>query len=133
MSQKDTQKQAKATEAPKSAVQAVEDAKAKVIEAVKDLRNKHPYRIKNGNKVSTKAVKSRRQYIAELAHEGKHTKAEINAKLISTFDIADKPNNLKAISGTLYDLQTNGKCDFKIDEETGIVTCKSTTCKYYTS
>ncbi|MHA2113508.1 MAG: hypothetical protein ACXADW_13510 [Candidatus Hodarchaeales archaeon] len=93
-------------------------------------RNLHAYKTKKAFKKSSKAKLSRRALVIAYLHEAKHTKKQIAALLVSQHDIADISNNLKCVSGTMYDLQANTTCNFKTDEKTDIISCISDNCKY---
>jgi hypothetical protein len=97
---------------------------------VDKLRNTHAYKTKTTYKKSNVAKLSRRAYIIKMLHENKHTKADIVNALIATYDIADKSNNLKAVSGTIYDISSNSSCNIKIDNETAICSCLTANCKH---
>jgi hypothetical protein len=60
---------------------------------------------------------SRRKLVINMLKENKFTKREIAVILTNTHKIADLKNNLKCVSGTVYDLQTHNKATFKIDNE----------------
>ena len=53
-----------------------------------------------------------------MLKENKFSKREIAQISTSQYDIADLKQNLKAVSGTINDLQTHKKASFKIDSET---------------
>ena len=83
---------------------------------------KRSYLLSDRSKKSGTNKKSRRAIIISMLKENKHTKLEIATFLLNTFQVADLKNNLKAVSGTIYDLSSNNKATFKIDNETDIVT-----------
>jgi len=95
-----------------------------------ETRNKHAYKTKHSFKVSSIATMSRRSAVIALLHEAKYTKLDINSILLKTHDIADKSNNMKAISGTMYDLSQNSTCNFKTDSDSDIISCITSNCKY---
>ena len=67
---------------------------------------------------------SRRSLIIEMLFQNSFTKHDINEALIDVYDYADSKANLKAISGTMYDLSTNKDYFFRICDNNCIVTEK---------
>ena len=64
--------------------------------------------------VARKAL-SRRALIINMLHENIYSKNDIAQALCDVYDIADFKTNKKAVSGTLYDLQTNkAYFDYKV-------------------
>ena len=83
---------------------------------------KRVYLLTDRSKKEATNKKSRRAIIISMLRENKHTKKEIAQFLLDTFQTADLKNNMKAVSGTIYDLASHDKAKFKIDEKTDIVT-----------
>ena len=80
------------------------------------------YLLVDKSKKKANNKKSRRAIIISMLAENKHTKSEIASFLLKTLQVADLKNNMKAVSGTIYDLSSNNKATFKIDDKTDIVT-----------
>ena len=112
-----------------SAKQAYEESKL-AAKTEESRRNLHAYKTKTAFRKSTLAKKSRRAIVIDYLHAAKYTKKEIASLLVSQHDIADIANNLKCVSGTMYDLQTNTTCNFKTDANTSVISCVSANCKY---
>ena len=79
---------------------------------------KRVYLLTDRSKKEATNKKSRRAIIISMLRENKHTKKEIAQFLLDNFKTADLKNNMKAVSGTIYDLASNKKASFKIDNET---------------
>ena len=76
------------------------------------------YKLTDNTLKASENEKSRRAIVISLLKENAYTKREIAQILTSQYDIADLKQNLKCVSGTMYDLQTHKKASFKIDNET---------------
>ena len=83
---------------------------------------KRNYKLSNNTLKQSNNKKSRRKLIIEMLKQNSFTKREIAQVLTSQYAIADLKQNLKAVSGTIYDLQTHNLASFKIDAETDKVT-----------
>jgi len=102
---------------------------SKQVEAKEVTRNTHAYKTRQAYRKSTKAKQSRRAIIIDLFHTEKLTALQINDILVKQHDIADKANNLKSISGTRSDLNSNSTCFIKKDAESKFY-CVSENCKH---
>ena len=79
---------------------------------------KRNYKLTDNTLKQSNNKKSRRKLIIEMLKQNSFTKREIAQVLTSQYKIADLKQNLKAVSGTIYDLQTHNTASFKIDSET---------------
>ena len=78
---------------------------------------KRNYKLADNTLKASNNKKSRRKLIIEMLKTNNFTKREIASVLTEKHDIADFKNNMKAVSGTIYDLQSHNVADFKIDNE----------------
>jgi hypothetical protein len=80
------------------------------------------YKLSDNSLKKSNNKKSRRKIIIDMLKQNSYTKREIASALTSQYKIADFKQNLKAVSGTIYDLASHNIAKFKIDNETEKVT-----------
>ena len=84
----------------------------------KETEVKRNYKLSDNTLKASNNKRSRRKLIIDMLKENNFTKREIASILTEKHEIADYKNNLKAVSGTIYDLATHNVATFKIDNET---------------
>ena len=99
-----------------------ETAKLFDFKEVESIEVKRNYLLKDRSIKTSNNKISRRKLVINMLKENKFSKREIAVILTDTHKIADLANNLKCVSGTIYDLASNNKAKFKIDNNTDKIT-----------
>ena len=76
------------------------------------------YKLSDNTRKKSDNKLSRRKLVINMLKENKFSKREIATILTETHAIADFKNNMKCVSGTMYDLQSHNVADFKTDSKT---------------